>query len=75
MSEAKFSMRRFLKAHWADDAKLVQFVQTYGVDPPTRMAVHKWFERETVPTSWFAILVVLLEMERGKPISLTGFME
>ena len=75
MKEAKFSVRKFLKAHWADEKKLVAFVQIYGIEPPTRMAVRKWFERETVPATWFAVLVALLEMERGKPISLIGYLE
>jgi hypothetical protein len=68
-----FDMAKFLRAYWRDEKKLVQFVQVYGLAPPKRMTARKWFDRESVPTDWFATLLVLLEIEHGRPVSLIGF--
>lgn len=68
-----FDMAKFLRAYWADERKLVQFVATYGVDPPLRMTARRWYERESIPSGWFATLLVLLEIEHGRPVSLIGF--
>lgn len=66
-------MAKFLRAYWRDERKLVQFVEIYGLKPPKRMTARKWFDRESVPPDWFATLLVLLEIERGQPVSLIGF--
>ena len=66
-------MAKFLRAHWSDERKLVQFLVVYGVSPPKRMTARKWFDRESVPSDWFATLLMLLEIERGRPVSLIGF--
>lgn len=68
-----FDMAKFLRAYWADERKLVQWIAIYGLDPPKRMTARKWFDRESVPADWFATLLVLLEIERGRPVSLIGF--
>ncbi len=68
-----FDMAKFLRAYWADERKLVQFLAVYGVSPPKRMTARKWFDRESVPSDWFATLLCLLEIERGRPVSLIGF--
>ena len=70
-----FSMCRFLRTYWPEPDRLVHFVRTYGVEPPSRPAVVKWFERESVPANWFATLLALLELDRGKPVSLIPFLE
>jgi hypothetical protein len=68
-----FSMRKFLSAHWPDERQLVRFVAVYGVEPPKRMTARKWYDRESIPAVWFATLVMLLELDRGRPISLLEF--
>ena len=37
------------------------FVKLMGGQPPTTGAVRKWIERGSVPTEWFAQLLMLLE--------------
>ena len=68
-----FSMRKFLTAHWTDKDKLHGWIRAYGIEPPSRAAVHKWLERNSVPAEWFATLLILLEMENGAPISLIAY--
>ncbi len=70
---AMFDMAKFLRAHWADERKLVRFIAVYGMDAPKRMTVRKWFDRSSVPSEWFATLLMLLEIERGRPVSRIGF--
>jgi hypothetical protein len=70
---AMFDMAKFLRTHWADERKLVTFLAVYGVKPPKRMTARKWYDRSSVPSEWFATLLMLLEIERGRPVSLIGF--
>jgi hypothetical protein len=68
-----FNMRKFLRTNWADEDKLISFIKAYSEEPPKRATARKWFERESVPSDWFATLLVLLELEHGRPISLIAF--
>lgn len=68
-----FPLGKFLRRHWASETQLVQFIKNYGVTPPSNMAVRKWFDRESIPTPWFATLIMLLELHDGKPVSLIGY--
>lgn len=66
-------MRKFLKAHWADETQLCAWISVYGETPPNRAACGKWFERQSVPAQWFATILLLLEIEHGKPVSLIPY--
>ena len=68
-----FDTAKFLRAYWTDEKRLVQFLAVYGVKPPKRMTVRAWYDRESIPTGWFATLLILLELERGSPPSLREF--
>lgn len=68
-----FDTAKFLRAHWSNERGLVQFVRVYGVPPPKRATARRWFERESIPAAWFATLLVLLELERGRPPSLKEY--
>ncbi len=36
-------------------------------------AVKKWYQRSTIPGDWLALLLALMERERGAPVSLTEY--
>ena len=44
------------------------------MDIPPRDTVRKWFERSSVPSYWFPVLVAVMELERGEPIRLSGYL-
>ena len=64
---------KFLRRYWSDPERLVHWTRTMGAEPPSVGAANKWFQRESVPTEWFGTLLALLEIERGKPVSLIEF--
>ncbi|MDE2096619.1 MAG: hypothetical protein KGL39_05175 [Patescibacteria group bacterium] len=68
-----FPLGKFLRRHWTSETQLVQFMKIYGVEPPSKGAARKWFERDSIPAAWFATIVMLLELHTGKPISLIGY--
>ena len=68
-----FSQIHFLKDNFADEERLVHFVKLMGGAPPTTGAVRKWYDRGSVPTEWFAQLLMLLEIDRGAPVSLIKY--
>lgn len=68
-----FDTRKFLRAHWADATQLHDWIKLYEPEPPKRPAVGKWFERQSIPSDWLATILVLLEIERGAPVSLIPY--
>jgi hypothetical protein len=69
-----FNHKKFL-AKWGDAKRLRWFMKSYGIEPPSWFAIDKWYARESVPVEWFAIILVLMEMEASKPISLLPFLD
>lgn len=68
-----FDMRKFLRAYWSDETQLCNWIAIYGQEPPKRAAAGKWFTRESIPAQWFATILMLLEIERGAPVSLIPY--
>ena len=68
-----FDFADFLTSHWGNADNLHSFLKTYGRDYQ-RPTLYKWFLRGTIPAEGFAILLALLEIDSGKPISLVGYM-
>jgi len=69
-----FDFKAFLTDHWGNADNLHSFLKTYG-QSYQRGALYKWFLRDTIPAEGFAVLVALLEVDSGKPISLVGYMK
>lgn len=70
-----FATGRFLRHHFHTPGGLIAFLNSYNAPTPPAATVEKWFYRESVPSSWFAMLLAYLEFEEGKPISLSAFLE
>jgi len=68
-----FQTVRFLDDHFASKGALIEFVAGYGLRAPNVPAVDKWWLRASVPSDWFPLLLALLELERGSPVSLTPY--
>ena len=69
----KFQSKKFLEHHFGDSEKLLAFLAAYGhsVKP---MTAYNWFRRDTIPTKWSFLLLALLEIEQGKPVSLRDYL-
>lgn len=70
-----FDYRGFLEKVFTNPPGLRAFVSAFGVSPPPQGTVEKWFQRDTVSAPWFAVLLVLIELDRGRPISLAPYFQ
>ena len=73
-NQPKFDTKAFLKANWPDAAHLRAWLATYGVEVEKQTA-YKWVARESIPATHLALILALLELERGAPVSLAKFLK
>lgn len=70
-----FDAVRFLKTHFHSATRLRQLVRLYMPELDLQDAtVRKWFTRGSIPGDWLVVLLVVLEMDEGKPVSATPFL-
>ena len=69
-----FNFKAFLLEHWRNADMLQRFLVTYGITDLKKDSIYKWYLRETIPADWFAVLLGLLELEKGKPVSIAGYL-
>jgi hypothetical protein len=74
MPRGSFQYRRFLVEMFGSVQGVLSFCRSYDVRLPGAEAVQKWFSRESIPPTFFAVLLAYLEIDRGGPISLIGFL-
>lgn len=68
-----FDTVRFLTEKFDTPNNLHRLLVAYRFAPPSISAVGKWWLREQVPAAWLPILLLILEMENGKVISITDY--
>lgn len=69
-----FDALRFLEEKFHSPQRLMQFFRVYGVSAPEPEAVKKWFQREQIPSTWLPVLLTLLELDDGAPVSLAPYL-
>lgn len=69
-----FDFKRFLTDHWRDADTLHSYFALYGLKYQ-RATLYKWFLRDAIPSEAFAMLLSLLELENGKPVSITKYLK
>lgn len=72
-----FDDSAFLRDNFTNPPGLIAFVSAFQIQPPGRSTVEKWFRRggrASVPGDWLPVLVCLLELDRGRPVSLARYM-
>ena len=70
----EFDYHKFLVDTWGEPERLVTFLHAYGRVNANYHTVNQWFRRKSVPSNWFAVLLALLEIETGKPVSLVAYL-
>lgn len=73
MSSTKFNAAKFLTDKWASPTHLLAFARTYGVSYKFQ-TVYRWFERESIPSDVLPVLLALLELETGQPVSIAKYL-
>ena len=69
-----FDCRRFLVDKFRDPDGVVGTFNAYGLGIPSRDTIRKWFERGSLPSDWFPMLVVVAELENGEPVRLAEYL-
>lgn len=70
-----FDARRFLKERFKTPNELIALLRSYGIEPPREATVAQWFNRASVPSDWFPILVAALELHTGSAVSLVSYFQ
>ena len=70
-----FDTIRFLKDHFHTPPELSSMFRAYGIEPPRDGTVSQWFNRKSVPAPWFPVLLAVLELHRGAPVSVADYLE
>lgn len=69
-----FNGREFLKDNFPSPQNVLALYRAYGIQSPTPAAIEKWFQRGSVPGDSLAVLLCLMELERGRPIGLAQYL-
>lgn len=69
-----FDCLRFLDDHFGNADAVIGLANQFNVDVPAKDTLRKWFERGSIPADWWPVVLALLEMEGGKPISVLGYL-
>jgi len=70
-----FSAKRFLQSEVGTAPQVLVLCTLYGIKSPTLEAVQKWYSRDAMPGAWLAKLLGLLELEKGRPVSLAPYFD
>jgi hypothetical protein len=68
-----FNTRQFIDEQFKGRNGVCPMLRAYGVICPAQTVVDKWYYRESIPTDWFALLLVVLELDHGAPMSLSKY--
>ena len=72
-NDMTFDTKRFLKERFKTPNELILLLRSYGIEPPREATAAQWFNRASVPSDWFPILVSALELHTGSPVSLVSY--
>lgn len=68
-----FDAKKFLVDEFGRPAYIPTLLSAYRLQAPEPEAVEKWSRRNSIPGRWLAVLIVVLELENGHPISLQPY--
>jgi hypothetical protein len=68
-----FNWKKFLQLEFNSAGAVYNFLSAYSVSVKLE-AIHKWWQREKIPSEWFALILALIELDQGKPVSLAQYL-
>lgn len=68
-----FDAAAFMKTYFSGPGQIYGLLVAYGLTPKED-TVGKWWQRKSVPTEWFAVILGVLELENGAPVRLVPFL-
>lgn len=60
-----FDFKRFAAAYFPEGASLALFLNEYGERQASAEMIRKWYERNSIPGEWLAVLLDALERDKG----------
>lgn len=75
MKRPVFQTKKFLVDSFGDVDKELAFMASYGIADISRQGLYKQWSRESIPSDLFPLLVALLEIEHGAPVSLVKWLK
>jgi len=63
----------FLTSEVGGVQSVLALFRSYGLEAPQEHAVQKWYQRGNIPGNWLALILGLLEIERGVAVSLIKY--
>jgi hypothetical protein len=71
----RFKFKKFLEQYYGSPSDLGHYLARYRIkNAPNMETIYKWYQRDTIPSFWFAVLVSLRQIE-GKGINVAQFLE
>ncbi|MCW4115626.1 hypothetical protein NPA31_011695 [Aurantimonas sp. MSK8Z-1] len=70
-----FEAKRFLTEEIGGPQNVLSLFGLYVGRIPTYEAVQKWYARNSISGDWLAVLLCILELDRGRPVELAGYMK
>lgn len=70
-----FDFRRFLVDAFNNPRGLLSFLQAYGIDHLGLTTIDKWFQRGSIPSTWFALVLAYVELDQGQPQSISKYLK
>lgn len=68
-----FDALKFLQENFKTPAELIALLAAHKIGPPKDNTAYKWFSRATVPSEWLPVLLFVLELENGEPVSMARY--
>lgn len=68
-----FTGTRFIADKFGCSGYVRSLVASYGFPAPTEAAVKKWMVRDSIPGEWLPVLLGVLELEHGGPVSVLPY--
>lgn len=70
----QFDARAFILDNFRHHSRIGPFLKSYGVSAPDETTIEKWYYRSSIPSIWLVVLLVALEWENGRPVSLAPYL-
>lgn len=70
-----FDTKRFLKDNFRTPPETAALLRSYCIDAPSDGTIQQWFTRASIPSTWFPVLLSVLELHAGQPVSIVKYME
>lgn len=68
-----FATKLFIQEKLESPDAILGLFGAAGISSPAKDTVRKWFERGSIPSEWWPIVLVVLELTNGGPVSLAGY--